>query len=134
LSRRVCFRRHLSWLLVTVVEALEQFTHAALGVGNLECLLDPGNRFFGRANLLVQPGYKVQLLRVAESSIIATGLERTKRIEVNPHEQLEPTGDGFGVEVQNTSGLLTVVPRIKQQDGLNTFGDAPFVGLLVAPL
>ena len=47
---------------------------------------------------------------------------------------LGSTIDRFGIDAQDACNLLTVMAGIKQQDGLNTFTDAPLGGVFVASL
>ena len=62
-------------MFVAIVEPFEQFEHAAFGIVVAKVLLDPGNRFFGRAHALIEPGSELLDLGLAQPGRIADIVE-----------------------------------------------------------
>jgi hypothetical protein len=123
-----------SRFLVAIVETEQQLAHAALGVADVKGGFDPGNRFFGATNASIEPPNQLLLLCCGQIGFVTARLEGAERIDAGAYENVEPAGDRFRVDAQDTSNLFTVLTGIKQQDCLDAFADASLGGLFVAPL
>jgi hypothetical protein len=58
-------------LFVTIVEALEQFAHAAIVIVEIKLLINPADYFEGVADVGIQLGGKLLLLRIGHPPMAA---------------------------------------------------------------
>lgn len=131
---RVGFRRYRRGLFVPIPHPLEQFPHATLGIADLEGYLDPRDGFFGTTYGAIEPRRKLLLLCGGEDRVISSRLQGTEDVHTASHKDLHPSGNRFGVDVEDTGDLFAIVARIKQEDGLNALANAALGRLLVPPL